>query len=72
MVDQALEPLREFLRIDGPIAQAGVVVIARAEPAIMSDYPPASSWIVVILWMKFPPIGLGESPPVGYFFQGTY
>jgi hypothetical protein len=34
-IDEALEALRELLRVDGPIAQAGVVVVARAEPAVV-------------------------------------
>ncbi len=35
VIDQALQPVGEFLRIDGPIAQPGMVVIAFAEPAIV-------------------------------------
>ena len=31
----ALQALREFLRIHEPVAQAGVVVVARAEPSVV-------------------------------------
>ena len=34
-IDQALQTLREFLRVDGPIAESGVVVVAFAKPAIV-------------------------------------
>ena len=33
--DQRLEALREFLRIDEPVAQAGAIVVALAEPAVI-------------------------------------
>src|ERR1019366_5538950 len=35
VIDEALESLREFFRVDGPIAESGIVVIAPAEPAIV-------------------------------------
>jgi hypothetical protein len=35
VVDEAFQALREFLRIYDPVAQAGVVVVARAEPSVV-------------------------------------
>ena len=34
-INQGLQPLGKLLRVDGPIAEAGVVVVALAEPAIV-------------------------------------
>src|SRR6185437_6566459 len=38
-VDQRLQPMREFVRVRIPVAQTGMVVLPRAEPAIVHDEP---------------------------------
>ena len=35
--DQVAEPVGEFLGVHGPVAEAGVVVVAGAEPAVVHD-----------------------------------
>src|SRR5438270_2848507 len=37
LIDEWLKAIRKFLRIDVPITQAGMVVLAFAEPAIIHD-----------------------------------
>ena len=37
LVDEGLEAVGEFLRIDIPVAESGVVVFALAEPAVVHD-----------------------------------
>ena len=35
MINKRLQPVREFLRADIPVAQAGAIVVAFAEPSIV-------------------------------------